>query len=244
MSCAACCGLYNVTDASEDSMYAELRRRSALMASIGRKVNDLLDFKEFIRGANGLAQLDPDIHVCEFIGFLDTEERTLGCLLHPCARGNDGVDLRGLCHYGAMACKSFYCPAWKDMPPRVKNMVAMIAPDSRAYGLLATDASFSLSMIRLLEIRLGHELAPQSLKMPDLKQRLSRLLSLKYDWPDARNIKKRISNYYFIPAELPHEEDALIDRILDSISFCYDRNFTNEKSRNLIRRELSGALNP
>ncbi len=107
-SCAACCGLYNVSDATKPTLEAILRDRSEIFEKTERSMNSILEFKQWVQQFQAVAPLDPDIHVCEFIGFLDPGYKTVGCLLHPSVPGNNNNDFRGLCYYGSMACKSFF----------------------------------------------------------------------------------------------------------------------------------------
>lgn len=237
-SCAACCGLYNVTDASEESLTIELRRRSSIFDKVPRHVNELVNFKEFIASSGNLFRFDPDIHVCEFIGFLDLQELTVGCMLHPCSSGNNGVDLRGLCHYGAMACKSFYCPSWTELSQRIKDIVAYTAPDWRTYGLLVTDVTFSFSITRLIELQMGHELSLAMLKSPLLQQKLSNIMLLKDNWPMAAGITLRRSNYYFRSASQGCTESDLLEHALTSLSFTYDQNYCRQDCKDLVRARI------
>ena len=107
-SCAACCGLYNVPDATRPSLVQKLTARTALFASTERSVETLIKYEACVREVERTTALDPAIHVCEFTGFLDEGRNIVGCMLHPTAQGNGGVDFRGLCYYGSVACKSFF----------------------------------------------------------------------------------------------------------------------------------------
>lgn len=116
-SCAACCGLYNVPEARRPALRAKLGNRSTIFRTIERSAEAILEFAEYIRQVEAELPLDGEIHACEFAGFLDPGFRSVGCMLHPAAPGNDGIDHRGLCHYGSMACKAFFCPAWNEVLP-------------------------------------------------------------------------------------------------------------------------------
>lgn len=233
-SCAACCGLYNVTDASSEALTGELRRRTKLFDDIPRKVDELSGFKEFVSHTCNLKQLDPDIHVCEFIGFLDFHEQMVGCMLHPCSSGNHGVDFRGLCHYGAMACKSFYCPAWTELPERIKDLVAYVVPGWRGYGLVVTDVAFSISITGLIELGMGREISLSEINTPILKQKLLDILLLKDKLPMASSATVRRSNYYVRKRWEATSGDVLLSYALESLSFTYDQN--------LIRRDCKDFL--
>ena len=220
-SCAACCGLYNIKDASPGLLSFELRRRSDMFARIKRSIEDLVNFKQLIAESSLLETYDPEIHVCEFMGFLDSGEKMVGCMLHPSSAGNSGVDLRGLCHYGAMACKSFYCPAWNELPERIRQIVAELAPDWRAYGLIVTDVTFLLALFRIIETRIGVELTLDRLRSAVLRQMLTEVLLLKDCWPLPLNSRLRRSNYYLKCGHNKEASTDLFDDMLESLSFSY-----------------------
>lgn len=233
-SCAACCGLYNIVDCSPELVSSELRRRTRLLALTPRSVDELVNFKEFIAKTSPLDPIDPDIHVCEFIGFLDSEEKMVGCTLHPSAGGNEGVDYRGLCHYGAMACKSFYCPAWTEMPERIKHIIANVAPDWRTYGLMITDVAYSCSIVRLAETRSGCQMNPGSLKNDSLRQKLTDILLLKDRWPLSKECRMRRNNYYFRNGPQSVSVNDPVDVALSSLAFTYGVEFNDDQSKSLI----------
>ncbi|MGD9819085.1 MAG: hypothetical protein AB7V04_10355 [Desulfomonilaceae bacterium] len=242
-SCAACCGLYNVADASERSLGAELRKRSFLFRDVPRNVNDLVNFKQFIARSGSMTMIDPDIHVCEFIGFLDQEEHVVGCMLHPDSTGNKGIDFRGLCHYGAMACKSFYCPAWTELPQRIRIIVAAGVPDWRNYGLVVTDVSFCLSIVGLIEGRISRELSTEILNNQKVVQTLGDLLMLKDTWPFGSRLRLRRSAYYLKNQFKACSEDDLLRNVLSSLSFTYGVGFTGREFRDLIMAKIDESVN-
>jgi hypothetical protein len=64
---------------------------------------------------NGLPSISnnqpfPEFHHCPYVGLIGNELSRVGCLLHPMAEGNTGVDFRGLSYYGGMACRIYFCP--------------------------------------------------------------------------------------------------------------------------------------
>src|SRR5512138_1236835 len=90
-SCGACCGLYNRRDHGRAALRAELARRT-------RALRDLPRTPEAFRAAAAAlargapAPLFPSVRVCPLLGWLDPDERRVGCLAHPKATG--GPDLR------------------------------------------------------------------------------------------------------------------------------------------------------
>ncbi len=238
-SCAACCGLYNVKDASASLMSSELRRRSGIFEETSRSVEAMVNFKDLIASSSPLEALDREIHVCEFMGFLDSSERIVGCMLHPTSSGNFGVDFRGLCHYGAMACKSFYCPAWTELPARIKSIVADLAPDWRTYGLIITDTSFLLSLFELIEIQTSADLTLDSLRPPVLRQILTEILMLKDCWPLPQEPRMRKSNYYFKSKSKKGSMVDLYEVALGSLGFTYGLDLQGAQNVSLLSNRIN-----
>ena len=238
-SCAACCGLYNVKDASAGLMSLELRRRSGLFEGTPRSVEALLNFKDFIATSSCLEAYDPEIHVCEFMGFLDSSERIVGCMLHPSSLGNSGIDLRGLCHYGAMACKSFYCPSWTELPVRIKSVVAELAPDWRTYGLIVTDTAFLISLFKLIECQIGVDLTLERLRTPVLRQMLTEVLLLKDCWSLPQESKLRVSAYYLRNAHNRGGSIDLYEVMLESLGFSYGADLRGPENKSLLSARIN-----
>jgi hypothetical protein len=196
-SCAACCGLYNVPDATRPALWKDLETRTLLFRQTERTVDALQKFEAFISESGTVSPLDGDIHVCEFTGFVDEAFRIVGCMLHPSSPGNRGVDLRGLCHYGSMACKSFYCPAWYELDPRHRNILSETIDDWHLYGLVITDVDFVGSLFGLLEEKIGEELAPVRLTSGPALKIFKQMLSWKDSCPFGQFLPVRKSRYYF-----------------------------------------------
>lgn len=238
-SCAACCGLYNVKDASAGLMSLELRRRSGLFEGTPRSVEALLNFKDLIASSSCLEACDPEIHVCEFMGFLDSGERIVGCMLHPSSSGNMGIDLRGLCHYGAMACKSFYCPAWTELPERIKSVVAELAPDWRTYGLIVTDTAFLLSLFKLIETQITVDLTLDILRRPVLRKMMTEVLLLKDCWSLPQESKLRMSNYYFRSGHNKGASVDLYEVMVESLGFSYGVDLLGAENLSLLAAQIN-----
>lgn len=231
-SCAACCGLYNVADATKPSLLNKLRRRTALFGATERSAGALIEYEDRVRSLEGEDPLDPGIHVCEFIGFLDEESRTVGCLLHPLARGNKGVDFRGLCHYGSVACKLFFCPAWEELDARHRAVLVATIDDWHIYGLIATDLNFVRAVFSLLEKRLMRPLDESVLSSARAKGIFQEIIGWKNDWPFKGPSTVRQSRYYcrgLAGTEEPGNVPS-VDRIVESLRFTFD-----------IQNEMDGA---
>ncbi len=222
-SCAACCGLYNVREATRPTLWKNLESRTLLFREVERSTDAIEKYAALIRRSETVLPVDNAIHVCEFTGFLDEDFNVVGCMLHPCVPGNGRVDLRGLCHYGSMACKAFYCPAWDELDPRYRTILVNTIDDWHLYGLVITDVDFVRSLFGLIESRSGQAVRPESLASPPALEIFERMLSWKNEWPFAGSSLLRQSRYYFKGSCLP-EPDAYkphLSRLLGTIGFTF-----------------------
>ena len=112
VSCGACCGLYNVAEVSRDALESMLTDRTRNFARVPREADAIVAFgRQVLKKLRGRAPF-PDFHHCPFVGLVGQSFARVGCLLHPLAAGNDGVDYRGLSYYGGMACRVYFCPVF------------------------------------------------------------------------------------------------------------------------------------
>ncbi len=219
-SCAACCGLYNVPNATRPALQSKLETRTRAFKDVERTPEAIEASQQWVRTNEAETPRDQVIHVCEFTGFLDPLQRIVGCQLHPAAPGNQGVDLRGLCYYGSMACKSFFCPAWEEIPPRLQALVCLLIDDWHLYGLVMTDVDFVRSLFGLLEDRIEAELDPAILQSTEAAVILAKMLSWKDSWPFAGASLLRGNRYHFKGARTcPGScEETHMERLLRCLS--------------------------
>ena len=239
-SCAACCGLYNVSDGTRPTLAAKLEKRTSLFRTTLRTVSELEAYQCSIRDQENASILDPVIHVCEFTGFLDLNQKIVSCLLHPSAPGNDGIDLRGLCFYGSMACKCFFCPAWSEIPASYGQMLLDILDDWHVYGLVMTDPGFIHPLFRLLEMNLGEPVAEEHLyKMPVLNIFKS-MLAWKDSWPFNTSSNIRRSRYYFKPtgSDMLQSEAECKRSILESLQFTFGLDRMNVDALDFMQEQI------
>jgi len=186
-SCAWCCGLYNIQDASRDGLARKLKARTEEFASTRRTVEGILYFSEKNREKEKSRLLDPEFYYCEFVGFLNEEETRVGCMLHPLARGNGGTDWRGLSFHGAMACQGFYCRSYRELSPVQKKIILSTVNDWFLFGLVISDADFIHSFFRLVEENL---IDPATLLMPAPAKLVHEFFHWKIDWPYRNSCSK------------------------------------------------------
>ena len=70
VSCGACCGLYNIADASAGNIEAVLYRRTAAFARVGRSVDDIYGFQQAIASIEDQNRPFREFHHCPFIGLI------------------------------------------------------------------------------------------------------------------------------------------------------------------------------
>jgi hypothetical protein len=237
-SCAACCGLYNVQDGRSFALNRILLDRTRAIRSIPHSVEALIAYADRISLEAEASIIDPAIHVCEYTGFVDHVFRTVGCMLHPNAPDNHGVDFRGLCHYGSMACKTFYCPAFEDLEDKSVDIMGTLVNDWHLYGLVATDINYVSALFQLIELQLGHRLKSDIVLDPLLSNKLLGFFAWKNSWPYSKGSTKRRSAYYFKREELLCDEAALARSIVDSLSFNFDISTVSRESADFVRREI------
>ena len=198
VSCGACCGLYNVADASRTALVKMLSARTKAFDAIPRTVEAIFRFKEKTQLREGRQRPMPDFHHCPFLGFIGPERNTVGCLLHPQAAGNDGMDFRSLSYYGGMTCHIYFCPATRLMPQRYKQILRVVLDDWYLYGLVVTETKLIAALFAELETRLGRSLyAEDFTSRRSSGDSLKHLFLLRVSWPFRTPGNNRLANYFF-----------------------------------------------
>lgn len=155
ISCGACCGLYNTEYASFETLHARLAARTDAFARVPRDPAAIQNFARDVGSREPSERPLPGFHHCPFVGLIGPKRTRVGCLLHPLAEGNHGVDLRGLSHYGGMACKICFCPAHRVLSSRFREVLRRTAPNWHAYGILITEARTLECLFRAAETKSG-----------------------------------------------------------------------------------------
>lgn len=228
-SCGACCGLYNWEDHSRDVLKDLLRRRTSLF----------LYWKDDLRGYQEVysAEIFPPspklleaIYNCEFLGFIDREEKRVGCLLHPSV--NQGQELRNHCFYGADLCAGHFCPSHTHLTKVEQKVVLVSLNDWYLYGLVITDIDLVKDFCRQAQTRLGDRLREERLEDSAVQGALLKFFQLKETWKFA-SVTNRLGKYYFSHSEyqiarIEYEKKwrlkpSRFDKILVSLSSEFKR---------------------
>jgi hypothetical protein len=195
VSCGACCGLYNLADFSHRSLVNTLEIRTYEFAGVPREVSEIIRFGEIECQRTHHNQPFPEFYHCPYVGLIGDELSRVGCLLHPMADKNNGVDFRGLSYYGGMACRIYFCTVNRHLAERIKNIVRACFDDWYSYGLIITESKLVAAIFKEIETRLEKRVYLHMLSSEALFK-IYRLLTLKLNWP-FRGIQWPIVNYFF-----------------------------------------------
>ena len=196
-SCGACCGLYNWEDHSRGTLELLLWKRTEIFFSLGEHP-DLEKYRSLSEELSPGPKLCETIYNCEFLGFVDREQKQVGCLLHPFL--HNGVDLRTCSFYGANLCEEHFCLSFTCLTTVEQEAVIMSLDDWYLYGLVITDIDFVKEYFKHVQNRLGDSIRIERLKNAEVKRALRNFFRLKENWKFLSS-KKRLGKYYFSHAE-------------------------------------------
>jgi hypothetical protein len=74
-SCGACCGLYNYTDSTKESLVTRLRARTDRFLKTVTCPDDLPEFSEMVIISENQTKRYEGIYCCEYLGFIDNAEK-------------------------------------------------------------------------------------------------------------------------------------------------------------------------
>lgn len=194
-SCGACCGLYNYVDSSRYSLTLRLRSRTKRFRALVKSPADLQRYSRDTLAAEDFRKRYEVIHCCEYLGFLDEDEKKVGCLLHP--EQNSGNDMRDVSFYGQELCAGHLCPSHYFIPQSQSRILIKIIEDWYLYGLVLTDIDLVVQYFRLIADRVGAELKPEMFDNESLKKIALDYFGWKINWPFRSSDTHRLGKYYF-----------------------------------------------
>ncbi len=198
VSCGACCGLYNVADPDPDHLEAMLVRRTDRFCNVPRSVAGIDAFQAWVNLTEPQLRPWPDFHHCPFLGMIGKTDQRVGCLLHPLANGNNGLDWRGLSHYGGMACRVYFCPSVRKLPQRWLSTVRQGMDHWYLHGLFVTERGLLTAFFEAIEARIGRPLTPADVsESSGTAPLLRKFAALKLNWPYRRRDSRGVCNYFF-----------------------------------------------
>ena len=208
-SCGACCGLYNYRGASRSSLERRLKNRTKLFRSLERYTPETLEsFANSVRKTEPQAKLLETIYNCEFLGFVDSGFRRVGCLLHPCLHG--GLDLRSCSFYGAELCDGHLCLSFQKLSLEEKWALILSLEDWYLYGICVTDIDLCKSFFAHASERLGGQPTLRVLSRPGVRRAARDFFALKIIWPHRTGEEGRFGKYClaedeYREARIPYE---------------------------------------
>jgi hypothetical protein len=209
-SCGACCGIYNYVDSSREALTLRLRRRTERFGRTVRGPEDLAAFSLAVRAAEDQTRRFEVIYCCEYAGFLDAEEKHVGCLLHPAQNG--GRDMRAVSFYGRELCEGHFCPSYHFLTRTEQRILMDLLEDWYLYGLCITDIDLVKGYFRHLADRLGEMPPPERFRDPAAREIARRFFAFKLTWPFRSRDANRFGRFYFDGAQhmiLPIDYEAL-----------------------------------
>ncbi len=245
VSCGACCGLYNVGDASRKALTALMVRRTEAFLKLPRNMDAILDFgrKQKLVGKSPFRKF----HHCPYIGLVGESRSRVGCLLHPL--GNNGVDFRGLSFYGGLACRMYFCPSCHRLPRTYKAILREVAEDWYLYGLLITEREMLNAFFQEIEARLGRLLKKADIVgNPRHIEMVRKFMALKVNWPFRRRPGAGLCNYFFedrlysrprISYKAIGETPSRYDTILRELGSSFDSTESLHKAEHMLDRLFS-----
>jgi hypothetical protein len=258
VSCGACCGLYNRPDATRGHLQELLGYRTETFRQVARNIDAIDAFRLEMERREQCARPYVDFYACPFLGLIGPDCSRPGCLLHPLADENSGIDYRGLSFYGGLACRDYFCPTYRNLPAVHKEIVKTVCTDWYLYGLVITEERLLAAMFGQIENRLSRPLAPADISVSRrARDALRELFGAKLAWPYHGPGWQGPGNYFFndglyLPAPIDYDRlgarPSAHDGILRELSSVFESAAQLAQAEtlieNLITRVLSGVAAP
>jgi hypothetical protein len=239
-SCGACCGLYNYGGGSRTRLEEMLRGRTDAFLRMGRPTPEkLASFSRWVRSVEPGDKLLETIYNCEYLGFLDPEERKVGCLLHPARHRGEVEDLRSCSFYGAELCAGHLCLSYQKLTPEESFCVIHSLDDWYLYGICITDIDFCKAFFQEASARLGEQPTQTVLSREPVRRAARAFFSLKVDWPFRTEEGGRFGKYCL--AEDEYREARIPYRELGIPRSRYDTIFLSLASYFSSAEEVAAA---
>jgi hypothetical protein len=188
-------------------------------------------------------------YCCEYLGFLDAEEKKVGCLLHP--QQNSDIDLRTCSFYGQEICAGHICPSHHFIPQTQSQILIKIIDDWYLYGLCLTDIDLVKTYFRLLADRVGEELKPGVFNKESLKNIAVEFFNWKITWPFRSSETNRLGKYYFDGSQYMisyidytkfGKEVSVLDPIFLSLSSSFQNAAQIEAAESLVWSNIESFI--
>jgi hypothetical protein len=203
-----------------------------------------------IRATEDTAKRYEVIYCCEYLGFLDSAEKRVGCLLHPLQNG--GVDHRGVSFYGRELCDGHFCPSYHYISREEKLALLNIIDDWYLFGLVITDIDLVKSYFQLISDGIYQTPSSECFKDGLLREKARAFFDLKLSWPFRSADVHRLGKYYFDGSQYmikPIDYGALgsemsrFDKIFLSLTSDFRSLNDLRQAEEMIQRHLDGFIN-
>lgn len=212
VSCAACCGLYNVRDLSADSLETLLNARTDAFDRVPRQAEAIEDFGRQQLGWTPEDRPFPHFYHCPYVGLFGRRRTRVGCLLHPDEPGNHGRDWRELSYYGAQACRTYFCPTTERLAATHQEILCAGIDHWYLYGVTITEHRLWRAFFEGLERRLGRPLKKDDFEdRTEAQAKLRAFAVLKLDWPFRQVGAPGPCHFFFDDTCYPRLEVVRVD---------------------------------
>ena len=224
---------------------SRLRTRTARFHANVRGIEDLPAYSGQTRQAEDQTKRYEVIYCCEYIGFLDPEEKRVGCLLHPLR--HDGADLRSVSFYGRELCDGHFCPGYHYISRPEKLALLHIFDDWYLYGLCLTDIDLVKAYFRLISDGVGEMPAPERFRGGPLREAARRFFAFKLTWPYRSPAVNRLGKYYFDGSQyminhIDYEKLGCDRSRFDGIFLSLSSEFTSREDLAAAERLIQTAI--
>ncbi|MBN1381558.1 MAG: hypothetical protein JXA41_07775 [Deltaproteobacteria bacterium] len=248
-SCGACCGLYNYVNSTKAALTHRLKHRTEQFRRLVKGPGDLQAFSEMIKKTEDQVKRYDVIYCCEYLGFIDQEQKKVGCLLHPLQ--NKGVDLRDVSFYGRELCDGHFCPSYHYISNEEKRALINVIDDWYLYGLCVTDIDLVKEYFRLISEGVHEMPSANRFKETVLKDIALKFFSLKTIWPYRSEDVNRLGKYYFdgslymishIDYEAMDCEKSRFDKIFVSLTSDFKNKNEVKNGEDLIQTHINAFM--
>ncbi len=140
VSCGACCGLFNLKLDTNGYKQVLTERTHFFKKSVNFNIRHSIPVyrKDRENIESSIERKDEMTYNCPFLGYVDFEEKKIGCMIHPIFTGDPKS--QNFSFYGTSICQSYDCKN-KEHPSEklLENFFQKITNDSIEYSHLASD---------------------------------------------------------------------------------------------------------
>lgn len=108
-SCGACCGLFNL-DYPPAVLKRILEERTTIFSEkvdYAKRETVIFFREELEQKENSYPKKDGTVYNCPFLGYIDLENKRIGCMIHPIKTGD--TKSQNFSFYGASICQTYDC---------------------------------------------------------------------------------------------------------------------------------------